>query len=115
MYDLSETPRSRIFLAVVWIIHRKLDKFGFIISSLAASAGASRPLIRIILMLFNRDPCLSEFFSVFAEPENLISYNLQKFKDCGIIESYYRSNHKIYKLKEEAAPGLKKIASLAAQ
>ena len=72
----------------------------------------SHPLrLRIILMLLNRDHCVCEFFYVFKEPQNLISYNLKKLKDGGLIDSYYRSNHKIYKIKEEVAPVLKKITS----
>jgi len=56
-----------------------------------------------------RDHCVCEFFYVFKEPQNLISYNLKKLKDGGLIESYYRSNHKIYKVMTEAEPALKKI------
>ncbi len=63
----------------------------------------------IILMLLNRDHCVCEFFYVFEEPRNLISYNLKKLKDGGIIESYYRSNHKIYRLEGQAVPIVRKI------
>jgi DNA-binding transcriptional ArsR family regulator len=65
--------------------------------------------LRIILMLLKRDHCVCEFFYVFQEPQNLISYNLKKLKNGGLVESYYRSNHKIYKLCEGAAPVLRKI------
>ena len=72
----------------------------------------SHPLrLRIILMLLNRDHCVCEFFYVFAEPQNLISYNLKKLKDGGLIESYYRSNHKIYRLSETKVSALKKITN----
>jgi ArsR family transcriptional regulator len=72
----------------------------------------SHPLrLKIILMLLNRDHCVCEFFYVFAEPQNLISYNLKKLKDGGLIESYYRSNHKIYKLDEAMVPVIRKITS----
>lgn len=72
----------------------------------------SHPLrLRIILMLLNRDHCVCEFFYVFEEPQNLISYNLKKLRDGGIIESYYRSNHKIYKINEKIAPVIRKIAA----
>jgi len=63
----------------------------------------------IVLMLLNRDHCVCEFFYVFNEPRNLISYNLKKLKDGGLIESYYRSSHKIYHLKETVVPALRKI------
>lgn len=65
--------------------------------------------LKIILMLLNRDHCVCEFFYVFKEPQNLISYNLKKLKDGGLIESYYRSNHKIYNVTAAAEPALKRI------
>ncbi len=67
--------------------------------------------LRIILMLLNRDHCVCEFFYVFEEPQNLISYNLKKLRGGGLIESYYRSNHKIYKINERAAPAIRKITA----
>nr|WP_321351481.1 metalloregulator ArsR/SmtB family transcription factor [uncultured Methanoregula sp.] len=70
----------------------------------------SHPLrLKIILMLLARDHCVCEFWYVFEEPQNLISYNLKKLKDGGLIESYYRSNHKIYKLDETKVPVIRKI------
>ncbi len=70
----------------------------------------SHPLrLKIILMLLKRDHCVCEFFYVFEEPQNLISYNLKKLKEGGLIESYYRSNHKIYKVMVGAEPALKQI------
>jgi DNA-binding transcriptional ArsR family regulator len=70
----------------------------------------SHPLrLRIILMLLNRDHCVCEFFYVFEEPQNLISYNLKKLKDGGLIESYYRSSHKIYKINDGIAPVIRNI------
>jgi len=70
----------------------------------------SHPLrLKIILMLLNRDHCVCEFWYIFGEPQNLISYNLKKLKDGGLIESYYRSNHKIYKINDEKSPVIQKI------
>jgi len=70
----------------------------------------SHPLrLKIILMLLKRDHCVCEFFYVFEEPQNLISYNLKKLKEGGLIESYYRSNHKIYKVIARAEPALRRI------
>jgi ArsR family transcriptional regulator len=63
----------------------------------------------IILMLLKRDHCVCEFFYVFEEPQSLISYNLKKLKEGGLVESYYRSNHKIYKLNETRVPVMRKI------
>jgi DNA-binding transcriptional ArsR family regulator len=67
--------------------------------------------LRILLMLLNRDHCVCEFFYVFEEPQNLISYNLKKLRDGGLVESYYRSNHKIYKINEAIAPAIRKIVA----
>lgn len=65
--------------------------------------------LRIILMLLNRDHCVCEFFYVFEEPRNLISYNLKKLRNGGLIESYYRSNHKIYRLQEPSVPMVRRL------
>jgi DNA-binding transcriptional ArsR family regulator len=67
--------------------------------------------LNIVLMLLERDHCVCEFWYVFEEPQNLISYNLKKLRDGGIIESYYRSNHKIYRINEAVAPVIRKITT----
>ena len=67
--------------------------------------------LNIVLMLLKRDHCVCEFYYVFEEPQNLISYNLKKLKDGGLIGSYYRSNHKIYKINEVIAPVVRKITT----
>lgn len=67
--------------------------------------------LKIILMLLNRDHCVCEFWYVFQEPQNLISYNLGVLKKGGLIDSYYRSKHKIYRIREEAAPFLRSIGN----
>ena len=68
--------------------------------------------LKIILMLLKRDHCVCECFYVFAEPQNLISYNLKKLKDGGLIESYYRSNHKIYTMNDSRVPVIRKITGV---
>jgi DNA-binding transcriptional ArsR family regulator len=68
--------------------------------------------LKIILMLLNRDHCVCEFWYIFQEPQSLISYNLKKLKDGGLIESYYRSNHKIYKIRDAVAPEIRKIVGV---
>ena len=74
----------------------------------------SHPLrLKIILMLLNRDHCVCEFFYVFEEPQNLISYNLKVLRDGGIIDSYYRSNHRIYRIIPGKEPALKKFLNTA--
>ena len=65
--------------------------------------------LNIVLMLLKRDHCVCEFFYVFEGPKSLISYNLKKLREGGLIESYYRSNHKIYKLNEMKVPVIRKI------
>ncbi|MFA6333091.1 MAG: winged helix-turn-helix domain-containing protein [Methanoregula sp.] len=67
--------------------------------------------LKIILMLLNRDHCVCEFWYIFQEPRSLISYNLKKLKEGGLIRSYYRSNHKIYKLNEANVPVIRKIVT----
>ena len=67
--------------------------------------------LRIILMLLNRDHCVCEFFYVFEEPRSLISYNLKKLRDGGLIESYYRSNHRIYRLNDAMIPVVRKMTA----
>lgn len=72
----------------------------------------SHPIrLKILLMLLSRDHCVCEFFYVFEEPQNLISYNLKKLKEGGLIESYYRSNHKIYRLTGESVPVIRTITA----
>ena len=70
----------------------------------------SHPIrLKMILMLLNRDHCVCEFYYIFNEPRNLISYNLTVLKKGGLIASYYRSKHKIYKLEEAMEPALRKL------
>jgi DNA-binding transcriptional ArsR family regulator len=66
---------------------------------------------KIILVHLSRDHGVCEFFYVFEEPQNLISYNLGVLKKGGLIESQYRSKHRIYKIKGAAATVLGKICS----
>jgi len=62
----------------------------------------SHPLrLKILLLLKNRDQCVCEFNWIFDESQTQISNHLKILRDAGIIETYYRSNHKIYKLKED--------------
>ena len=64
----------------------------------------SHPLrLQIVMLLLNRDHCVCEIIYVLKEKQNLISYNLGILKEAGIIDSYYRSKHKIYKLNDHAA------------
>jgi DNA-binding transcriptional ArsR family regulator len=72
----------------------------------------SHPLrLKIIILLLKRDHCVCEFYHVFEEPQSLISYNLKVLKAGGLIDSYYRSKHKIYKLNPVAEPGMRKLLS----
>ena len=63
----------------------------------------SHPLrLKILLMLSNRDQCVCEFIWIFKESSTIISNHLKLLKDAGLIETYYRSNHKIYRFREDA-------------
>ena len=63
----------------------------------------SHPLrLKILLMLSTRDQCVCEFIWIFKESSTLISNHLKILRDAGLIETYYRSNHKIYRLREDA-------------
>ena len=63
----------------------------------------SHPMrLQILLMLLNRDHCVCEIIYVLKGKQNLISYNLGILKEAGLIDSYYRSKHKIYKLNDNA-------------
>ncbi len=63
----------------------------------------SHPLrLKILLMLKTRDQCVCEFNWIFDETQTQISNHLKILRDAGIIETYYRSNHKIYRLNEDA-------------
>lgn len=62
----------------------------------------SHPLrLKILLMLSSRDQCVCEFNWIFEESPTRISNHLKVLKDAGIIETYYRSNHKIYRFRED--------------
>jgi ArsR family transcriptional regulator len=67
--------------------------------------------LNIVLLLLKRDHCVCEFYYVFEEPQNLISYNLKKLKDGGVVTSYYRSNHKIYKINDRISLVIRKITA----
>lgn len=63
---------------------------------------ASHPLrLKILLLLGNRDQCVCEFTWIFDETQTQISNHLKILRDAGIIETYYRSNHKIYRLRQD--------------
>ena len=56
--------------------------------------------LKIVMMLLNRDHCVCEIIYQLEEKQNLISHNLGILKRSKIIDSYYRSKHKYYKLDE---------------
>lgn len=58
--------------------------------------------LKILLLLSSRDQCVCEFTWIFDESPTLISNHLRILRDAGIIETYYRSNHKIYRFKEDS-------------
>lgn len=58
--------------------------------------------LKIVLMLLNRDHCVCEIIYELKERQNMTSYNLGLLKRYRLIDSYYRSKHKFYKLNENA-------------
>jgi ArsR family transcriptional regulator len=58
--------------------------------------------LKITLMLLNRDHCVCEIIYNLNEKQNLVSSNLGILKRFKIIDSYYRSKHKYYKLNDNA-------------
>lgn len=61
--------------------------------------------IRILFLLEKKDHSVYELMYVLKEPQNLLSYNLGILKRAGLLESYYRSRHKTYRLAgDRSAP-----------
>lgn len=54
--------------------------------------------LQVIMLLLKRDYCVCELVYLLKEKHNLISYNLSILKKYQIIDSYYRSKDKYYKL-----------------
>jgi ArsR family transcriptional regulator len=65
--------------------------------------------LKILLLLLKRDHCVCEFVYMFSEPQGQVSHNLGVLKKSGLIDSYYRSKHKIYRVTKEAEPIVRKI------
>ncbi len=61
--------------------------------------------IKILFLLEKKDHSVYELMYVLKEPQNLLSYNLGVLKKAGLVESYYRSRHKTYRLSgDRSAP-----------
>lgn len=58
--------------------------------------------LKVMLLLCNRDQCVCEFNWILENTQTQISNHLKILKDAGLIESYYRSNHKIYRIKDDS-------------
>lgn len=58
--------------------------------------------LQIVMLLLNRDHCVCEIIYELKERQNLISYNLGILKRYKLIDSYYRSKHKFYRLNDNA-------------
>jgi ArsR family transcriptional regulator len=59
---------------------------------------ASPLRLRILFLLEKKDHSVYELMYILKEPQNLLSYNLGILKKAGLLESYYRSRHKTYRL-----------------
>ena len=71
-----------------------------IASALKIISNPSR--LKIIILLSQRDYCVCEFVTLLNEKQNLISYNLGILKKYQMVDSYYSSKDKYYKLNENA-------------
>lgn len=69
-------------------------------STLKVLSNPSR--LKMVLLLSKRDYCVCEFVILLNEKQNLISYNLGILKKHDMVESYYSSKDKYYKLNEKA-------------
>ncbi len=58
--------------------------------------------LKMVMLLSKRDYCVCELVNILDEKQNLISYNLGILKKHQLIESYYKSKDKYYKLNERA-------------
>ncbi len=65
--------------------------------------------LKITMMLLKRDHCVCEILYLLNEKQNLVSHNLGILKRAQIIESYYRSKHKYYKLNDSAITSIRFI------
>lgn len=65
--------------------------------------------LKIVMLLLSRDHCVCEINYVLDEPQNMISYNLGMLKKHGIVESYNRSKHKFYRLKDDSVAFVRQI------
>lgn len=58
--------------------------------------------LKMIILLSQRDYCVCELVMLLNEKQNLISYNLGILKKHQMVDSYYSSKDKYYKLNENA-------------
>ena len=65
--------------------------------------------IRILFLLEKKDHSVFELMYILKEPQNLLSYNLGVLKKAGLLESYYRSRHKTYRLSGDRNTPLAKF------
>jgi ArsR family transcriptional regulator len=55
-----------------------------------------------MMLLLKKDHCVCELIYILKDKQNLVSYNLSLLKRNKMIDSYYRSKHKYYKLNDNA-------------
>lgn len=65
------------------------------------SALNNQSRLKIIILLSKRDYCVCELVQILKEKHNLVSYNLNILKENQLVNSYYRSKDKYYKLDEK--------------
>ena len=93
-------------------LHAEMDYFktpGFRDASTILKVLSHPSRLQIVMLLLNRDHCVCEIIYELNERQNLISYNLGILKRYKLIDSYYRSKHKFYKLNDNAIVTIKLI------
>ena len=57
--------------------------------------------LKIAILLSKKDYCVCELVQILKEKHNSVSYNLSILKEHQLVDSYYRSKDKYYKLDEK--------------
>ena len=95
-------------------LHEEMDYFntqGFRDANTILKLLSHPSRLKIVMLLLNRDHCVCEIIYELKERQNLISYNLGILKRYKLIDSYYRSKHKFYKLNDNAVNTISLIRS----
>lgn len=102
--DLEIAWRAELDEEISLVKSPLFDEFSSLIKIIA------NPLrIRILVLLDRKDHSVYELMYVLKEPQNLLSYNLGILKKADLIESYYRSRHKTYRISDKTGSEMMKF------